>query len=817
MIDLLTVEDSLADKPSFRWVIEEQEKDINDLEAILEKVSKGCKTFCDTGKAFCDSMGPFTEGISDLAEHFKADEEIKDAYTTFSEHLEEIKSFYSMLLEQAKRSILSSMIEEMKKMLKEVKLHRKAFKEKSDELDTALNTNSAKIPKKKDDTIDAINSLATLSSIKVEFHHTSVDYVHEINKLQLGKQFLVTDKFLHLMYSFYSFFHQGYLTLQHIDPYLKNLNALMQQKQSQRDESLKKLESRHKKVAELKSNNYDGLMITPKDDSVLLEGYLYKRSHNTFKTWKRRYFMIKENQLHCQKRSKGSKEEDNKIISEDLRISQVKSTEEQDRRYCFELIMPTKKIFLQADSQKVKEAWIKSLQCGIEAAIHNTTSTNEVSAEKSNGIPDENMKSGNSPEILQLLSDIKTMPGNETCVDCASREPVWASINLGVTLCIACSGIHRNLGVHISKVRSIELDIWEHEQCLLMLRLGNSKVNAIYEHSIVEPYRKPGVSSNLTDNELWIRAKYDDKLFLENRDYVKVRLKKRHQSVAAGSYKATSISYDPATITTHHSSLKGRAKRDGAMRPLSKIFQNINRKKRGGSDGAAYIDTEQDPDEDGRALSPQYALLGTEEPNGDGTTHTDTCVPDNLLSNATLSSSSPDLLTDNKDIEDAEVSLNLNLIGPLALNNSLFVSCRTADIDSMYRYISEGADINFRNSTSGDSTPLIQAVHSNSREAVQLLLIHGADVNQIDEKRQTALHHATILGHTDLACLLLKKGADHRRVNTDNKDALDIAVAEERASLVTVLRFIRINDTSDPTSQQLLNEFSKRPAIENKR
>ena len=57
----------------------------------------------------------------------------------------------------------------------------------------------------------------------------------------------------------------------------------------------------------------------------------------------------------------------------------------------------------------------------------------------------------------------------------------------------------------------------------------------------------------------------------------------------------------------------------------------------------------------------------------------------------------------------------------------------------------------------------------NSREAVQLLLIHGADVNQIDEKRQTALHHATILGHTDLACLLLKKGADHRRVNTDNK------------------------------------------------
>ena len=72
----------------------------------------------------------------------------------------------------------------------------------------------------------------------------------------------------------------------------------------------------------------------------------------------------------------------------------------------------------------------------------------------------------------------------------------------------------------------------------------------------------------------------------------------------------------------------------------------------------------------------------------------------------------------------------------------------------------------------------------NSREAVQLLLIHGADVNQIDDKRQTALHHATILGRTDLACLLLKKGADHRRVNTDNKVCCFILLLEGLFSLV---------------------------------
>ena len=51
-------------------------------------------------------------------------------------------------------------------------------------------------------------------------------------------------------------------------------------------------------------------------------------------------------------------------------------------------------------------------------------------------------------------------------------------------------------------------------------------------------------NTSLAENELWIRAKYDEKLFLENRDYLKVRLKKRHQSVAAGSYKTTSIRFE---------------------------------------------------------------------------------------------------------------------------------------------------------------------------------------------------------------------------------------------------------------------------------
>ena len=62
--------------------------------------------------------------------------------------------------------------------------------------------------------------------------------------------------------------------------------------------------------------------------------------------------------------------------------------------------------------------------------------------------PDSPLPSATPPPLEVLRS----IPGNDSCADCGARDPDWASLNLAVLLCIECSGFHRNLGVHISKV-----------------------------------------------------------------------------------------------------------------------------------------------------------------------------------------------------------------------------------------------------------------------------------------------------------------------------------------------------------------------------
>merc|ERR1719342_7226 len=114
-------------------------------------------------------------------------------------------------------------------------------------------------------------------------------------------------------------------------------------------------------------------------------------------------------------------------------------------------------------------------------------------------------------QVQVILGAMLKEDDNRYCVDCDSKGPRWASWNLGVFLCIRCAGIHRNLGVHISKVKSVNLDSWTPQQVASMQSMGNSKGRAVYEANIPDDFRRPQADSNV---ETFIRQKYEKKKFI---------------------------------------------------------------------------------------------------------------------------------------------------------------------------------------------------------------------------------------------------------------------------------------------------------------
>jgi stromal membrane-associated protein len=118
-------------------------------------------------------------------------------------------------------------------------------------------------------------------------------------------------------------------------------------------------------------------------------------------------------------------------------------------------------------------------------------------------------------QILKgLLSDPSL--GNKACADCHGRQPTWASVNLGVFVCLTCSGIHRSLGVHVSQVRSTTLDTWTPEQVEFMVRArGNDACNAFWEAQLGKHFVRPD-GSNVHELKRFITDKYVNRKYLEN-------------------------------------------------------------------------------------------------------------------------------------------------------------------------------------------------------------------------------------------------------------------------------------------------------------
>ncbi|XP_027590959.1 arf-GAP with GTPase, ANK repeat and PH domain-containing protein 1 isoform X8 [Pipra filicauda] len=177
------------------------------------------------------------------------------------------------------------------------------------------------------------------------------------------------------------------------------------------------------------------------------------------------------------------------------------NTEEQEENFEFIIVSLTGQTWhFEATTYEERDAWVQAIESQILASLQSCESSKNKSR----------LTSQNEAMALQSIRNIR---GNSHCVDCEAQNPDWASLNLGALICIECSGIHRNLGTHLSRVRSLDLDDWPIELIKVMSAIGNELANSVWEENS-QGHMKPSSDSSREEKELWIRAKYEQKLFL---------------------------------------------------------------------------------------------------------------------------------------------------------------------------------------------------------------------------------------------------------------------------------------------------------------
>uniref|UniRef100_A0A7N8XJ21 Arf-GAP with GTPase, ANK repeat and PH domain-containing protein 1 n=1 Tax=Mastacembelus armatus TaxID=205130 RepID=A0A7N8XJ21_9TELE len=177
------------------------------------------------------------------------------------------------------------------------------------------------------------------------------------------------------------------------------------------------------------------------------------------------------------------------------------TAEEQEENFEFTIVSLTGQTWhFEATSYEERDAWVQVIESQILASLQSCESS-------------KNKSRLTSQTEAMALQSIRSIRGNGRCADCEAQNPDWASLNLGALICIECSGIHRNLGTHLSRVRSLDLDEWPLELIKVMSSIGNELANSVWEAN-TQGRLKPGPDASREERERWIRAKYEQRLFL---------------------------------------------------------------------------------------------------------------------------------------------------------------------------------------------------------------------------------------------------------------------------------------------------------------
>ncbi|XP_044303442.1 arf-GAP with SH3 domain, ANK repeat and PH domain-containing protein 2-like isoform X2 [Varanus komodoensis] len=337
------------------------------------------------------------------------------------------------------------------------------------------------------------------------------EYLIKVNEIKTKKGVDLLQNNINHCNSQFNFFQTCLKATEKHKHFIENLTPELQIMKAKQEEEKKQLYS-------LRDQLKTSLQLEPKENTISKplsysmhqlqgnkqygtekSGTLLKKSDGLRRIWQKRKCTVKNGYLTISHST-----QHRPPVKLNLLTCQVKPN--VDDRKCFDLISHNRTYHFLAEDEQEGTIWVSVLSNSKEEALN-------VAFQQAQG------REGCSMEDLTaaIIREIKHMPGNGMCCDCLASDPAWLSINLGILICIECSGIHREMGVHHSRIQSLALDKLATSELLLAKNIGNSRFNDIVEANLPKSYPKPDADSTMTLRKDFIISKYVEKKYVARR------------------------------------------------------------------------------------------------------------------------------------------------------------------------------------------------------------------------------------------------------------------------------------------------------------
>ncbi|XP_010215005.1 PREDICTED: arf-GAP with SH3 domain, ANK repeat and PH domain-containing protein 2-like [Tinamus guttatus] len=444
----------------------------------------------------------------------EGEEQLAKAFSTFATFSWELLTAVRSLLQSLYHNINFSLESLIKGDLKELKGEfKKPFEKACKDYENKL----AKIEKEKRDLAKQygmVRSEVSGGEIAEEmekerrtFQLNMCEYLIKVNEIKTKKGIGLLQNHIKHCNSQFNFFQECLNTTAKLKKFTEKLIPELQSMKIWQDEEKKQLCS-------LRDQLKTALQLERKEDSGSKQakynmhqlqgnkeygteksGTLFKKSDGLRKVWQKRKCTISNGYLTISHSTLNRPPAKLNLLT-----CQVKPN--VDDRKCFDLVSHNRTYHFLAENEQECVVWVSVLSNSKEEALNVAFSKAQSGGESSR------------EELTQaIIEEVKCKPGNGECCDCSAPDPTWLSINLGILICIECSGIHREMGVHLSRIQSLSLDKLATSELLLAKTIGNSCFNDIMEAKIPSSTTKPTEHSDMAFRKNFIISKYIEKKY----------------------------------------------------------------------------------------------------------------------------------------------------------------------------------------------------------------------------------------------------------------------------------------------------------------